>query len=75
MEERGIAIKLVSIIATIKIVETRDDANQLEKLELGHCVDTSRNLPTINEIGSTKNVNDLRDKNLDGPTYGTYDEI
>jgi hypothetical protein len=65
----------VSIIATIKIVETRDDANQLEKLELGHRVDTSRNLPTINEIGSTKNVNDLRDKNLDGPTYGTYDKV
>jgi hypothetical protein len=21
------------------------------------------------------NVNDLRDKNLDGPTYGTYDKV
>jgi hypothetical protein len=38
-------------------------------------MDTSRSLPTINEIGSTKDVNDLRDQNLDGPTYGTYDEI
>lgn len=75
MGEHGIAIKLASIIATIKIVERRDDANQLEKLELGHRVDTSRSFPTINEIGSTKDVNGLRDQNLDGPTYGTYDEI
>lgn len=75
MGEHGIAIKLASIIATIKIVETRDDANQLEKVELGHRVDTSRSLPTINETGSTKDVNNLRDQNLDGPTYETYDEI
>jgi hypothetical protein len=65
----------VSIIVTIKIVETRDDTNQLEKLELGHRMDTSKSLPTITKIGSTKDVNDLRDQNLDGPTYGTYDEI
>jgi hypothetical protein len=68
--KHGIAIKLVSVITTIKIVETRDDANLLEKLELGHCVDMSRNLPTINEIGPTKDVNELIDQNLNGPTYG-----
>jgi hypothetical protein len=73
--EHGIVIKLASIRATIKIVETRDDANQLEKLELGHYVDISRRLPTINEIGPTKDVNDLRDQNLEGPTYGPYDEV
>jgi len=46
------------------------NANQFEKLELGHCMDMSRNLATINEIGPTKDVNELIDQNLNGPTYG-----